>query len=415
GRCAQPGRRQRGDGLRRLVPRPRALLLPEQPLRDLRAGRGAGHRAHRAATHRVRDPLPEGRRQRCARGAGRLPARGPPPPLRQGADVHRGRHLPARAPHHERRPHPLPRRGGAPTVAAALPAGPPGASSRAARRPRRGGARRGGAPQPRGHHRDAGGRGRSALPGPGDHVRARAVHRAPGPGPAARGVPRLHRLPRPRADRGGCRMTTTTTMAAALNAALRDCLGSSEGVVLIGEDIGTLGGVFRITDGLKDAFGPARVIDSPLAESGIIGTSVGMAYRGMRPVCEIQFDGFVHPGFDQIVAQVSRLHYRTGGRVRMPLTIRIPFGGGIGAAEHHSESPEAYFAHAPGLRVVTVADPQDAYSTMRAAIECDDPVMMLEPKRRYWSKGEVDPSVTADLSSARVLREGRDATLVAYG
>ncbi|HLQ81517.1 MAG TPA: transketolase C-terminal domain-containing protein [Brachybacterium sp.] len=210
-------------------------------------------------------------------------------------------------------------------------------------------------------------------------------------------------------------MTTTTTMAAALNAALRDCLGSSEGVVLIGEDIGTLGGVFRITDGLKDAFGPARVIDSPLAESGIIGTSVGMAYRGMRPVCEIQFDGFVHPGFDQIVAQVSRLHYRTGGRVRMPLTIRIPFGGGIGAVEHHSESPEAYFAHTPGLRVVTVADPQDAYSTMRAAIECDDPVMMLEPKRRYWSKGEVDPSVTADLSSARVLREGRDATLVAYG
>ncbi|MDN6401238.1 MAG: alpha-ketoacid dehydrogenase subunit beta [Brachybacterium sp.] len=209
--------------------------------------------------------------------------------------------------------------------------------------------------------------------------------------------------------------TTTMTMAAALNAALRDALEADGDVVLIGEDIGALGGVFRITDGLKERFGPARVIDSPLAESGIIGASVGMAYRGMRAVAEIQFDGFVYPGFDQIVAQVSRLHYRTNGLVQMPLTIRIPFGGGIGAVEHHSESPEAYFAHTPGLRVVTVADPQDAYSTMRAAIECDDPVMVLEPKRRYWSKGEVDTSVTADLSSARVLREGRDATLVAYG
>src|SRR5690625_5012617 len=165
---------------------------------------------------------------------------------------------------------------------------------------------------------------------------------------------------------------STMTMAAALNAALRDELAADDSVVLIGEDIGTLGGVFRVTDTLQADFGPQRVIDSPLAESGIIGTSVGMAYRGMRPVCEIQFDGFVHPGFDQIVAQVSRLHYRTGGRVRMPLTIRIPFGGGIGAVEHHSESPEAYFAHTPGLRVVTVADPQDAYTTMRAAIECDE-------------------------------------------
>ncbi|MGP9745681.1 alpha-ketoacid dehydrogenase subunit beta [Brachybacterium sp. AOP29-B2-41] len=209
--------------------------------------------------------------------------------------------------------------------------------------------------------------------------------------------------------------TTTMTMAAALNAALRDALAADPDVLLIGEDIGALGGVFRITDGLQGSFGPDRVIDSPLAESGIIGTSVGMAYRGMRPVCEIQFDGFVYPAFDQIVAQVARLHYRTGGRVQMPLTIRIPFGGGIGAVEHHSESPEAYFAHTPGLRVVTVADPQDAYSTMRAAIECPDPVMVFEPKRRYWSKGEVDTTLTADLSSARVLRQGTDATLVAYG
>ena len=207
----------------------------------------------------------------------------------------------------------------------------------------------------------------------------------------------------------------TMTMAGALNAALRDALEEDPQVLLIGEDIGTLGGVFRVTDGLLDRFGPDRVIDSPLAESGILGTCVGMAYHGMRPVAEIQFDGFVFPAFDQIVAQVARLHYRTDGAVRMPLTIRIPFGGGIGAVEHHSESPEAYFAHTPGLRVVTVADPQDAYSTMRAAIACDDPVMVLEPKRRYWSKGEVDTSVTADLTSARVLRRGTDATLVAYG
>ena len=210
-------------------------------------------------------------------------------------------------------------------------------------------------------------------------------------------------------------MSTTMTMAAALNAALGDALEDDPDVLLIGEDIGELGGVFRITDGLKDRFGAQRVIDSPLAESGIVGTSVGMAYRGMRPVAEIQFDGFVFPGFDQIVAQVARLHYRTRGAVRMPLTIRIPFGGGIGSPEHHSESPEAYFAHTPGLRVVTIADPQDAYSTMRAAIASEDPVIVLEPKRRYWTKGEVDTSVTADLTSARVLREGTDATLVAYG
>ena len=209
--------------------------------------------------------------------------------------------------------------------------------------------------------------------------------------------------------------TTSMTMAAALNTALGDALAADEDVLLIGEDIGTLGGVFRITDGLKDRFGGRRVIDSPLAESGIVGTAVGMAYAGMRPVCEIQFDGFVFPAFDQLVAQVARLHYRTGGKVRMPLVIRIPFGGGIGAVEHHSESPEAYFAHTPGLRVVTVADPQDAYSTMRAAIDCDDPVILLEPKRRYWGKGEVDTTVTAGLSTARVLRQGRDATLVAYG
>ncbi|MBB5832925.1 pyruvate dehydrogenase E1 component beta subunit [Brachybacterium aquaticum] len=213
----------------------------------------------------------------------------------------------------------------------------------------------------------------------------------------------------------GAPTTETMTMAQALNAALADELAGDDRVVLIGEDIGTLGGVFRITDGLKTRFGGERVIDAPLAESGIVGTAIGMAYAGQRPVCEIQFDGFVYPAFDQIVSQASRLRYRTGGFVAMPLTIRIPFGGGIGAVEHHSESPEAYFAHTPGLRVVTVADPQDAYSTLRAAIRSEDPVIFLEPKRRYWGKGEVDRTLRADLDSARVLRPGRDATLVAYG
>ncbi|MGC0251047.1 alpha-ketoacid dehydrogenase subunit beta [Pseudactinotalea sp. Z1748] len=208
---------------------------------------------------------------------------------------------------------------------------------------------------------------------------------------------------------------TTMTLAGALNAALRERLEADDSVVLIGEDIGALGGVFRVTDGLQRDFGRQRVIDSPLAESGIIGTAVGMAYAGLRPVCEIQFDGFVYPAFDQIVAQVAKLHYRTRGTVRMPLTIRIPYGGGIGAVEHHSESPEAYFAHTAGLRVVTAASPQEAYQTLRAAIASDDPVLFLEPKARYWTKGEVDPGAEADLETAQVVLPGRDATVVAYG
>ncbi|HLS25027.1 MAG TPA: alpha-ketoacid dehydrogenase subunit beta [Beutenbergiaceae bacterium] len=208
---------------------------------------------------------------------------------------------------------------------------------------------------------------------------------------------------------------STMTMAAALNAALRDELAADDSVVLIGEDIGTLGGVFRVTDTLQADFGPQRVIDAPLAESGIIGTSVGMAYRGLRPVCEIQFDGFVYPGFDQLVAQVAKLHYRTRGKVRMPLTVRIPYGGGIGAVEHHSESPEAYFAHTAGLRVVTAASPQEAYQTLRAAIASDDPVIFFEPKGKYWTKGEVDREARADLTTAATVLEGTDATLVAYG
>jgi pyruvate dehydrogenase E1 component beta subunit len=158
-------------------------------------------------------------------------------------------------------------------------------------------------------------------------------------------------------------------------------------------------------------------MDTPLAESGILGTAVGLAYRGYRPVCEIQFDGFVFPAFDQIVSQVARMHARTAGAVRMPITIRIPVGGGIGAAEHHSDSPEAYFAHTPGLRVVSVATPQDAYDQTRAAVASDDPVVLFEPKRRYHVQGDVDldatPSTPPD--RARVLIAGTDVTLVTFG
>ena len=212
---------------------------------------------------------------------------------------------------------------------------------------------------------------------------------------------------------------STLTLARAVNAGLRAAMTDDPRVLLLGEDIGKLGGVFRVTDGLLDQFGAARVIDTPLAESGIMGTAVGLAYRGYRPVVEIQFDGFVYPAFDQIVCQVAKLHYRTGGAVRMPLTIRIPWGGGIGAAEHHSESPEAYFVHTAGLRVIAASDPREAYVLLRQAIASDDPVVFFEPKRLYHSKGEVDTDLDlADeppMGLARVVREGTDVTLVTYG
>ncbi|WAH98079.1 alpha-ketoacid dehydrogenase subunit beta [Arthrobacter sp. MMS18-M83] len=209
------------------------------------------------------------------------------------------------------------------------------------------------------------------------------------------------------------------TFARAINAGLRKSLENDPKVVLMGEDIGALGGVFRVTDGLQKDFGKHRVVDTPLAESAIIGTAVGLAYRGYRPVCEIQFDGFIYPAFDQIVSQVAKMHYRTQGRVKMPITIRVPFGGGIGSPEHHSESPEAYFTHTSGLRVISVSNPQDAYTMIQQAIASDDPVLYFEPKRRYHDKGEVDE--TADLftalsmEKARVVSPGSDVTLVAYG
>lgn len=213
--------------------------------------------------------------------------------------------------------------------------------------------------------------------------------------------------------------STQLTMGKALTAGLRSAMTRDDRVVLMGEDIGRLGGVFRITDGLQSEFGAGRVIDTPLAESGIVGTAVGLAYRGFRPVVEIQFDGFVYPAFDQIVCQVAKLHYRTRGRVAMPITIRIPWAGGVGAAEHHSESPEAYFVHTAGLRVVAVSNPQDAYTMLQQAIACDDPVVFFEPKRLYHTKGAVDLDAdiadAAPMGLARVVREGTDVTLVAYG
>ena len=209
---------------------------------------------------------------------------------------------------------------------------------------------------------------------------------------------------------------TTMTLAKALNAGLRRSLEADPKVLLMGEDIGRLGGVFRVTEGLQADFGPDRVMDSPLAESAIVGTAVGLALRGYRPVVEIQFDGFVFPAFDQLTTQVSRLRFRSHGRLSVPLVVRIPYGGGIGAIEHHSESPEAYFAHTPGLKVVTVSTPSDAYWGIQQAIASDDPVIFLEPKRRYYARGEVDGGgVPGPLHAARVARPGTDATLIAYG
>jgi pyruvate dehydrogenase E1 component beta subunit len=210
---------------------------------------------------------------------------------------------------------------------------------------------------------------------------------------------------------------TTMALGKAINAGLRRAMEGDAKVLVMGEDVGKLGGVFRVTDGLQKDFGEDRVIDTPLAESGIIGTAVGLALRGYRPVCEIQFDGFVFPGYDQIVSQVAKMHFRSGGRLRVPMVVRIPFGGGIGAVEHHSESPEAYFAHTPGLRVVAVSNPLDAYWMIQQAIAIDDPVVFFEPKRRYWEKADVDEegSPALPLDAARVVRSGTDATLVAYG
>ena len=212
---------------------------------------------------------------------------------------------------------------------------------------------------------------------------------------------------------------TKLTLSRALNEGMRRALEADPQVLIMGEDVGKLGGVFRVTDGLQKDFGEHRVVDTPLAESAIVGTAIGLAMRGYRPVCEIQFDGFVFTATDQIVNQLAKMRYRSRGLVTLPVVIRIPFGGGIGAVEHHSESPEVFFAHTPGLRVVACGDPADAFAMIQLAIASDDPVIFFEPKRRYWDKGEVDTSAPLDsmlpLDTARIVLPGDDVTLLCYG
>ncbi|MDX6273166.1 MAG: 2-oxoisovalerate dehydrogenase component beta subunit [Frankiales bacterium] len=208
----------------------------------------------------------------------------------------------------------------------------------------------------------------------------------------------------------------TMTMAQALNTALRDAMTEDPTVLVFGEDVGPLGGVFRITDGLTRDFGEERCFDTPLAEAGIVGTAVGMAMYGYKPVVEMQFDAFAYPAFEQITSHVAKLHNRTRGALSLPMVIRVPYGGGIGGVEHHCDSSEAYYAHTPGLRVVTPGTPEDGYRMLRDAIADPDPVVFLEPKRRYWSKGEVDTAAPGPtLDSAVVRRQGSSATLIAYG
>jgi pyruvate dehydrogenase E1 component beta subunit len=211
-------------------------------------------------------------------------------------------------------------------------------------------------------------------------------------------------------------MTENLSMAKAINLGLQRALRENDKVLLMGEDIGTLGGVFRVTEGLKTEFGDNRVLDTPLAESGIVGTAIGLAMRGYRPVCEIQFDGFVFPAFDQIMSQLAKQTSRHQGDQAFPIVIRIPYGGHIGAVEHHQESPEAYFAHTPGLRVLSPATPNDGYHMIQQAIKSNDPVIFLEPKARYWPKGDVDIDGTpAPAHQSRVVRTGTDVTVVGHG
>ncbi|MDN5631683.1 transketolase C-terminal domain-containing protein [Glutamicibacter protophormiae] len=215
------------------------------------------------------------------------------------------------------------------------------------------------------------------------------------------------------------------SFAKALNTALADAMEASREVVVFGEDVGTLGGVFRITDGLTARFGRERCFDTPLAESGIIGTAVGMAMNGMRPVAEMQFDAFAYPAFEQVASHVAKMHNRTRGRLTMPLVIRIPYGGGVGGVEHHCDSSESYYAHTPGLKVFTPASVRDAYVMLREAVDSPDPVVFFEPKRLYWSTAQVDldelreqyenGSLPRREGHAVVAREGSDATLISYG
>ena len=206
------------------------------------------------------------------------------------------------------------------------------------------------------------------------------------------------------------------TIVKAINAGLRKAMADNDKVLIFGEDVAELGGVFRVTEGLHAEFGQKRVFNSPIAEAGIVGTAVGLAMRGYRPVAEIQFDGFIFPAFNQITTQLAKLQNRSEGFMTMPVLGLVPYGGGIGAIEHHSESPEAYFAHTPGLRVISPSNPNDAYWMIQQAIKSEDPVLFFEPKRRYWQKGPVDlDNPPAGMHDAHILRNGTDVTLVAYG
>jgi pyruvate dehydrogenase E1 component beta subunit len=205
-------------------------------------------------------------------------------------------------------------------------------------------------------------------------------------------------------------------IAKAINAGIQKAMQNNKKVLVFGEDVAELGGVFRVTEGLLAEFGNKRVFNSPIAESGIVGTAIGLAMRGYRSVAEIQFEGFVYPAFNQIVSQLAKLTNRSEGHLSMPVVVRIPYGGGIGAVEHHSESPEAYFSHTPGLRVISPSNSNDAYWMIQQAIESNDPVIFFEPKRRYWQKGMVNlDTPPSGMHDAKVIREGSQVTLVSYG
>ncbi|MDD3789474.1 MAG: alpha-ketoacid dehydrogenase subunit beta [Petrimonas sp.] len=206
-------------------------------------------------------------------------------------------------------------------------------------------------------------------------------------------------------------------MVQAINNALDIKLSEDKNIVVYGEDVGVAGGVFRVTEGLQKKYGAERVFDSPLAESAIVGTGLGMALAGLRPVVEMQFDGFSYPAFNQIISNVSRMHNRSRGKFNVPMVIRFPYGGGINAIEHHSESPEALYAHIPGLKVVVPSTPHDAKGLLISAIESDDPVIFMEPKRIYRAiKQEVnDEKFTIPIGKAKILTEGTDVTVVAFG
>ncbi|WP_449280512.1 alpha-ketoacid dehydrogenase subunit beta [Leucobacter sp.] len=209
---------------------------------------------------------------------------------------------------------------------------------------------------------------------------------------------------------------TTLPIAKAINEGLRAAMAADDRVLLMGEDIGPLGGVFRVTDRLQAEFGTARVLDTPLAEAGIVGSAIGLALRGYRAVVEIQFDGFIFPAFNQITTQLAKIRARHDGKVDMPIVIRVPYGGHINSIEHHEESPEAYFAHTPGLRVVAPSTAHDAYWMIQQAIASNDPVLFFEPKAKYWQKGEVDPGApAAELHQSRIARTGSDCTVVGFG